>query len=116
MFKKFWPEIIEMGMLYRFITPISKVEIGKDEKFFYSLTDLNEWIELNKGKKFTSRYLKGLGSSTAKDFKKYFQLMDKHLIRITINDVTDLDIVDLVFGKDVGSADKRKVWLDLEQK
>lgn len=116
MFKKFWPEIIEMGMLYRFITPIAKIEMGKDEKFFYSLTDLNEWIEQNKGKKFTSRYLKGLGSSTAKDFKKYFQLMDKHLIRITINDVADLDIVDLVFGKDTGSADKRKVWLDLEQK
>ncbi len=116
MFKKFWPEIIEMGMLYRFITPIAKVEIGKDEKFFYTLSDLNQWIEQNKGKKFTSRYLKGLGSSTAKDFKKYFDMMDKHLIRITINDVKDLEIVDLVFGKEVGSADKRKVWLDLEQK
>lgn len=116
MFKKFWPEIIEMGMLYRFITPIAKVEIGKDDKFFYNLSDLNDWIEKNRGKKFTSRYLKGLGSSTAKDFKKYFELMEKHLVRITIDDVKDLEIVDLVFGKETGAADKRKVWLDLEQK
>ena len=114
MFKKFWPELFTLGAIYKFITPIVKVEYGKDEKFFYKLNEYQAWVEQNKNKKFTSRYLKGLGSSTAKDFKKYFQMMDVHLIRVTIDDVSDLEIVDLVFGKEAGSADKRKVWLNLE--
>lgn len=114
LFKKYWPEVFGMGMFYRFVTPIVKVEIGKEEKFFYTLDEFNAWVEKNRGKKFTSRYLKGLGSSTAKDFKKYFDDMERHLIQITIEDVHDLSVVDLVFGKEQGASDKRKVWLDLE--
>lgn len=115
MLKKFWPELFSLGAVYRFTTPIAKIEVDKKELYFYSLDEFNKWVDTNKSKKFTSRYLKGLGSSTAKDFKKYFENMDKHLVQITIDDVSDLEIVDLVFGKEAGAADKRKVWLDLEQ-
>ena len=114
MIKKFWPELFTMNVVYRFDTPLAKVEINKKELYFYSLEEFDQWVEANKAKKFTTRYLKGLGSSTAKDFKKYFENMDKHLSCITIKDVSDLSIVDLVFGKESGAADKRKVWLDLE--
>lgn len=114
LFKKFWPELFELGAIYRFITPITKVEIGKTIKFFYTTEEFNQWAADNKHKKYVSRYLKGLGSSSAKDFVHYFDNMHKHLIQITIDDVNDLDIVDLVFGKESGAADKRKVWLDLE--
>lgn len=113
--RKHWPEVIEKGMFYRFSTPIMKVTIGKDEKFFYTLPEFNAWVAANPNKKFTTRYLKGLGSSTAKDFKKYFEQMDKHLIKVSVTNAEDLDIVDLVFGKESGAADKRKVWLDLEE-
>ena len=115
LFKKFWPELFSLGAIYRFITPITKVEIGKTTKFFYTLDEFNVWAAANKGKKYVSRYLKGLGSSTAKDFAYYFENMEKHLIQITVDDVKDLDIVDLVFGKESGAADKRKMWLDLEE-
>lgn len=115
MMKKFWPELFSLGAIYAFNTPLVKVEVDKKELYFYRLDEFNKWTESNKNKRFTSRYLKGLGSSTAKDFKKYFENMDKHLVQITIDDVSDLDIVDLVFGKEAGAADKRKVWLDLEQ-
>jgi DNA topoisomerase-2 len=112
--RKFWPEIIEQGMFYRFVTPIMKVVVGKDEKFFYTLPEFNQWAAANANTKFVARYLKGLGSSTAKDFKKYFDDMEKHLIQVTVSEKTDFNIVDLVFGKEAGAADKRKVWLDLE--
>lgn len=113
LFKKFWPELFELGVIHSFSTPIVKVEVDKKELYFYNLTDFNSWIDKNKSKRFVSRYLKGLGSSTAKDFKYYFQNMDTHLTQITIDDVADLEVVDLVFGKETGSADKRKIWLDL---
>ena len=114
MFRKFWPELFTLGAIYSFKTPIMKVEVEKKTIYFYSLSEFNEWNAKNT-KRFTSRYLKGLGSSTAKDFKQYFDDMDKHLERIEIDDVTDLEVVDLVFGKESGAADRRKVWLDLEQ-
>lgn len=116
MITKFWPEIIEMGMFYKFVTPLLKVQIGKEEKLFYTFGEYEAWTKANPNAKFTTRYLKGLGSSTAKDFKKYFENMDSHLIRVTIEDTKDLDIVSLVFGKEKGAADRRKVWLDIEDK
>jgi DNA topoisomerase-2 len=116
LFKKYWPEVIEMGAFYRFVTPIVKVETGKESIFFYTLPEYNDWLKKNSTKKnIVARYLKGLGSSTAKDFKQYFQNMEKHLVQITIDDVSDMNIVDLVFGKESGAADKRKQWLDLEE-
>lgn len=113
MFKKYWPELFSLGAIYRFNTPIVKVEKGKDTSYFYSLSDFNKWLQSNRTTKFTSRYLKGLGSSTSKDFKYYFDHTDTHLTRISIDDVSDLDVVDLVFGKEAGATDRRKVWLDL---
>lgn len=114
--KKFWPELLEMGIFHKFVTPIMKVQIGKTEKLFYSLPEFQKWAEDNKDKRYTVRYLKGLGSSSAKDFENYFNNMDKHLVQIQVQDASDFDIIDLVFGKESGAADKRKEWLQLEDK
>lgn len=115
MITKFWPEVIEMGMFYKFITPLLKVRVGKNELLFYTLDEFAQWEAKNLGVKYDIRYLKGLGSSTAKDFAGYFKDMEKHLIRVTIDSMKDLEVVDLVFGKSKGSADRRKVWLELEE-
>jgi len=114
--KKFWPELLAMGVFHKFVTPIMKVQIGKTEKLFYSLNEFSKWAEENKDKRYSVRYLKGLGSSTAKDFEGYFNNMDKHLVQIQVQDSSDYDIIDLVFGKENGAADKRKEWLQLEDK
>ena len=84
-----------------------------EEKYFYSLDQFAAWEKTNK-KAFKPRYLKGLGSSTAEDFRGYFANMDINLVQITLQSTNDLGIVDLVFGKETGAADARKVWLDLE--
>jgi len=116
MIKKFWPELFSLGAVYRFNTPLVKVEVDKKVLYFYNLKEFNSWIDVNKGKKFVSRYLKGLGSSNAKDFTEYFDNMGKNLVRISVDSKEDLEIVDLVFGKTAGAADRRKEWLDLEEK
>mgnify|MGYP000934349730 CR=1 FL=1 len=102
-----------MGIVYRFQTPIMKAMIGKTDIYFYSLDEFNKW-EQKQTKTFKTRYLKGLGSSTAEDFRGYFRDMDKNLIKIDIESEQDLEIIDLVFGKEAGSTDRRKLWLDIE--
>jgi DNA gyrase/topoisomerase IV subunit B len=111
--KKFWPELFTLGVVYRFQTPIMKTMIGKDEKYFYRLDEFESWAA-NQTKTFKTRYLKGLGSSTAEDFRQYFSDMESNLIQIGVQSTKDLEIVDLVFGKESGAADARKTWLDLE--
>lgn len=113
MLRKFWPEMFSLGMVYRFQTPIMKAIVGKEEKYFYTLGEFEEWSK-STTKPYKTRYLKGLGSSTAADFKKYFSEMDKNLIQITIEDAEDFAVVDMVYGKETGASDKRKVWLDIE--
>jgi DNA gyrase/topoisomerase IV subunit B len=107
LYKKFWPEVFEMGLLYIFTTPLVKVTVGKEDLLFYSLDEFSAWEKKNAGKKYSSRYLKGLGSSTAKDFKRYFAEMDKNLKQVKLEDVKDLELFDLVFGKEAGMTDKR---------
>lgn len=113
MIKKFWPELFKLGMIYRFQTPIMKAIVGKEEFYFYKLSEFEEWSKKEK-RSFKTRYLKGLGSSTAQDFRKYFKDMEKNLVQIRADDIIDLEVVDLVFGKETGSTDKRKLWLDIE--
>jgi hypothetical protein len=40
--------------------------------------------------------------------------MDSRLEQITIDSVADLSIIDLVYSKEAGATDRRKVWLDIE--
>lgn len=114
MFKNFWPELFALGMVYKFITPLMKVTVGKVDNFFYTKPEFDEWVAKNKTTKYSIRYLKGLGSSTANDFRSYFKDMDKHLIQVTVDGLEDLAVVDLVFGKSSGASDRRKAWLELE--
>jgi DNA topoisomerase-2 len=112
-FNQFWPELFDLGILYRFITPIVKVKIkGKPEKWFYRLSEFQEWAEQNKDVKYTSSYYKGLGTSTSAEFKKYLENIDKHLVPFELNNKKDLDYIDLAFNK--SRADDRKAWLDIE--
>lgn len=111
--KKFWPELFLLGTMYRFKTPIMKTMIGKEEEFFDTLEEFETWAEKQK-KPFKTRYLKGLGSSTAGDFRSYFDSMNTRLVKITIDSISDLDVIDKIYGKEAGLADWRKTWLDLE--
>ena len=55
------------------------------------------------------KYYKGLGTSTNKEAKEYFNQLLKHQISFIYIDHEDDKCIDLVFNKKL--ADDRKVWL-----
>lgn len=114
MIYKFWPELFKFGMIYRFITPLIKVYIGKKTLEFFNESDFNSWKEKNKNVKFKSKYFKGLGTSKTADFEKYLSDLDKYLIPLTIENMEDTESIDLAFNK--ARSDDRKKWLELEEK
>jgi DNA topoisomerase-2 len=103
--------------VYRFFTPIIKVWVkGKKEPIaFETELEYNEWLNKagNKDSVKQFKYYKGLGTSTPEDFKEYLSKVDEHLVQITMDKVMDGEIINLVFGKEDGATDKRKVWLDI---
>lgn len=112
-FNKFWPELFELGVLYRFITPVVKVKVkGRPEKWFFRLSEFEKWVKENRNLTYTSNYYKGLGTNTSAEFKKYLSNIDKHLIKFEIENDEDYELIDLAFNK--SRADDRKKWLDIE--
>lgn len=112
MIHTFWPELFELGVIHRFKTPLIKVTCGKDLIEFYEEQDFIKWKNKTT-KKYTSKYFKGLGTSTASDFKTYLANFDKNLIKYEIDDVTDSDAIKLAFSKDNGKTGERKNWLNI---
>jgi hypothetical protein len=47
-------------------------------------------------------------------FKKYLDNPDKYMVKFTLEDSEDKDLLDLCFLKDKGFTDKRKLWLNIE--
>lgn len=116
---KFWPELFELGAVYRFFTPIIKVWVKgkKDPIAFEKDVDYEAWLKKPSNQESVkySKYFKGLGTSTAEDFKGYLAEVDRYLVKLTIDDVRDGETINLVFGKESGSSDKRKDWLEISE-
>jgi DNA topoisomerase-2 len=114
MFYKLWPEIITSGKLSRLMTPIVLVEYKKQTLEFFTEAEFDVWKEKHQDERYVHKYLKGLGSSTPKQFKNYMSNLDKYLIQYTYAGKEDDDVLELCFAKDQGMSDRRKTWLDLE--
>ena len=68
----FWPSLLDVpGFLQQFITPIVKCTKGKKSKTFFTLPEYEEWKEGtgNDAKGWTTKYYKGLGTSTSSEGK-----------------------------------------------
>lgn len=114
MIYRFWPELFEMGVIYRFKTPLVRITTSKKDVInFYTEVDYNNWLTSNPTIKHNSKYLKGLASHQTEWFKTYLDDMATHLVPYTIEDDEDRASIDLAFSKEKGAADKRKEWLDL---
>ena len=102
-----WSELLEGGYVYRLITPIIRVKIGKSMLEFFTEHEFDEWLAgEGAGKKYTLEYLKGLGGNTTEHFKK-FMFDEKYLQRLSIDDDEDRAALKLAFGP----AKDKKVWL-----
>ena len=107
-FHYFWPELIDLGYVSFCATPIVKVTKGSNIIPFYSINEYNEWMKENSKSKFTAKYFKGLGTSTAKDAKEELSNIDDKIV-VFDQDKTCDDSMLLAFDK--SKADDRKEWL-----
>lgn len=115
LFDHFWPELFTLGVIHIFRTPLLKVTL-KDKSVieFFTEREFKDWVEKD-GKKlkgWNHKFYKGLGTSTASEFKQYFENMDNYLFRIDVEDSDDKDSIDLAFNGQ--RADDRKSWLETQ--
>ena len=109
MFHSQWHDLIKVKDFFGFMnTPILKVTKGSQVKSFYNESSYEIWKKNNNnGKGWKIKYYKGLGTSTAKEFKEYFA--NKKIITFKYEGGNCDDAVDKVFNKN--RADDRKEWL-----
>jgi DNA topoisomerase-2 len=109
LFHSQWPELMKINDFLGFMnTPIIKAKKGTREKNFYTEQDYNVWKTANnEGKGWSIKYFKGLGTSTAKEFKQYFE--DKKMVTFAHEGDNCDNALDRVFNKK--RADDRKDWL-----
>lgn len=106
-----WKELIKFPQFIGFMnTPILKATRGSQEHKFYNQGEYETWKTtqpLNELSKWKIKYYKGLGTSTGKEFKEYFQ--NKNIVSFKYDEDTSNAALDLVFDKSM--ADDRKSWL-----
>ncbi|KAK7507966.1 hypothetical protein BaRGS_00000931 [Batillaria attramentaria] len=106
----FWPNLLQHNFVEEFITPIVKVTKGKAEHAFYSLPEFEEWKRNTENwHTWKVKYYKGLGTSTSKEAKEYFQDMPRHRIPFKYGGPEDEAAINLAFSKK--KIEERKEWL-----
>jgi len=109
LFQSEWPTLANIHGFIGFMnTPILKAKKGDVELNFYNDGEYNEWKEENDSKGWKIKYYKGLGTSTGKEFREYFE--KKKMVGFQHSEKSD-DAIDMVFNKK--RADDRKDWLKL---
>ena len=107
LFHSEWPSLVEIPGFIGFMnTPILKAKKGDAEMNFYNDGEYAEWKPENESKGWKIKYYKGLGTSTGKEFREYFE--NKKIVGFELSEKSD-DTIDMVFNKK--RADDRKVWL-----
>jgi len=118
MFQSEWASLTEIPGFIGFMnTPILKAKKGAQEKVFYNEGEYRAWKEANESGEgaaantqpagWSIKYYKGLGTSTGKEFREYFE--HKKIVDFTHSGEACDNAIDMVFNKK--RADDRKTWL-----
>ena len=110
MFESQWRSLLKLNLVGFMNTPIIKARKGSQEKLFYNDAEYEAWKKTEPSG-WSIKYYKGLGTSTGKEFKEYFQ--HKKFVMFSY-DETARDAIDMVFNKK--RADDRKTWLETYQR
>lgn len=108
-FHKFWPELLELGFCFEFITPIIVATKNKNRKEYYDLQKYNKDKENNKLNGYKIKYYKGLGTINKNEIQEMFKNIDKHLIKFDYSKKRDSDKIDMIFKNK--RVEERKNWL-----
>ena len=110
LFETIWPTLTLISGFIGFMnTPILKARKGNQELVFYNNGEYDSWLESqdNNPKGWNIKYYKGLGTSTGKEFREYFE--KKKIVGFEYNTETTKDAIDMIFNKK--RSDDRKDWL-----
>ncbi|CAN6696972.1 unnamed protein product [Malus baccata var. baccata] len=109
----FWPSLLKIpSFLVEFITPIVKATHKNGNTLaFYSMPEYEAWKESLRGNAsgWSIKYYKGLGTSTSKEGRDYFQKLDQHKKDFIWIDERDGEAIELAFSKK--KIEERKNWL-----
>jgi DNA topoisomerase-2 len=111
LFDSQWETLIDIPGFIGFMnTPIIKARKGVQELLFYNDGEYNKWknSDSTDHKGWKIKYYKGLGTSTAKEFKEYFE--NKKTVEFSSAGTTCKDAIDKAFNKK--RANDRKEWLE----
>jgi DNA topoisomerase-2 len=108
LFESLWNSLVKIPDFIGYMnTPILKAKKGNQVKEFYNEGEFNEWKKTNDPKNWTIKYYKGLGTSTSKEFKEYFQ--HKKIVSFSSTGESSSSKIDMIFNKK--RSDDRKEWL-----
>lgn len=112
LFHSEWGSLVQIpGFLSFMNTPILRAKKGAQTLLFYNDGEYKEWKDQfgDAGPiGWTIKYFKGLGTSTAAEFKEYFA--NKKIVDFVYSGATSDDTIDKIFNKK--RADDRKTWLE----
>ena len=107
MFECLWPSLLQIKGFIGFMnTPILKATKGIKSLSFYNDNEYESWKKDINETGWKIKYYKGLGTSTGKEFREYFE--HKKIVEINVEDKDILDI-DMLFNKK--KSEQRKEWL-----
>jgi DNA topoisomerase-2 len=112
LFESEWPSLVNIPGFIGFMnTPILKALKGSKTLMFYNDGEYEDWKTENQAdlKGWKIKYYKGLGTSTGKEFKEYFE--QKKFVGFVCTGEPSAIAIDMVFNKK--RADDRKDWLKL---
>lgn len=104
-----WPSLLRAGFMCSLLTPLLKASRGREQISFYNQAEYDAWRESGPGgerRGWTTKYYKGLGTSTPQEAKEWFR--EIHQVAYCWDETTD-GAMDLAFNKK--KADDRKEWL-----
>ena len=128
LFQSEWPTLTHIPGFIGFMnTPILKARKGQQERLFYNEGEFEAWKSGSSGETASAgasgssagasgpvdvstwniKYYKGLGTSTGREFREYFE--HKKIVDFAHTGEPSDDAIDLVFNKK--RADDRKQWL-----
>lgn len=112
MFHSEWASLVKIPGFISFMnTPILRAKKGAQVKLFYNDGEYNEWKEtfgLQGPSGWNIKYFKGLGTSTATEFKEYFA--NKKIVDFVYTGQNSDNTIDKIFNKK--RSDDRKTWLE----
>ena len=115
LFQSEWTSLFrQSGFLSFMNTPILRAKRGSQTLVFYHEGEYETWKQTVGGSTagWTMKYFKGLGTSTAVEFKEYFA--NKKVVDFAYQGPSSDQIVDKIFNKK--RADERKTWLEEYEK